>query len=261
MELAVVMGIIAVIVTMTLPQLLPALTFTTHEGAARRLAGYGRSAIGHATLMRERVTVKIDLNLQEYWTERLPEAPEKEGLGEEGRFFDEMDDLPTDSIELFALAMEASGGGDEMLDDERNQKIVDRQRDKMNRRFERMARQALLTQAKRVVHDRQGILDEVSPLFESEFSLDPDADEELEPEELLGPLLRRGRVPNGVEIDSIRIGEEVFTSGLVEIEITPLGLEKAVVLFIVNDEGHFFTVEWDPVTGGTHMRSGRESVF
>lgn len=261
MELMVVVGIIAVIASMTVPQLLPALLFSTHAGAARRLAGYGRSAIGYATLTREHITVKIDLGLQEYWTERLPEPKYGEELDDEGRPIEEDDGLPTDPVELFTMALGASASDGDFMDDERNAKILDRLQRQVDRRFEHMARQALFTQAERVVHDREGLLDDVSPLFESEFSLDLDAEEELEPEELFDPLLRRSRLPNSVAIDSVRIGEDLFMSGLVEIEITPLGLEKAVVFLVVNDEGDSYTVEWDPITGGTHMRRGRESVF
>ena len=44
---------------------------------------------------------------------------------------------------------------------------------------------------------------------------------------------------------------------MVEIEISPEGLEEIVVLFIENEDGEFFTVEWDPVVGGGTVRQGK----
>ena len=73
-ELMVVIALIAIIAAMAMPQLLPALVYSTHEGAARHLANYGRNAISHATLSNETITIVIDLDNQEYWVEYMEDG-------------------------------------------------------------------------------------------------------------------------------------------------------------------------------------------
>lgn len=258
MEIMIVIGLISLITAVALPQLIPAITFSTNEGAARRLAGFGRSVVGRAAMMHEKLTVKVDLENQEIWVERWPE-PEDEGMGEfEGEYDDS--ESPFDMFKRARSALhdeETRGEGREYDEDD---KAVNRQALRMRRGFERMMRRALIARAERVVHDRESILDEVSPLFDTPFSLELE-EEEPEPEELLDPLLARSGFPESISIDSLRIGEEEFFTGVVEIEISSLGLTEAIVFTLITDDDEYYTVEWDPITGGAHMRPGRESAL
>lgn len=256
-ELLVVIGLITMIVGIALPRLMPVIMFSKHEGAARRIASYGRSAIGHAVLMKVRLTVVVDLEHQEYWCEQWPE-PKEEEKDAEGLGLATGPVLPKDSLELLAMAQGALAAGE---DEEVDGDLLDEQSKRMNKGFDRMARLSLMTRAERVIHDRAGILDEIEPLFEKEFTLDLDADEEPEPEELFEPLLERTRLPDGCTIDSVRVGERNFSSGTVEIEITPLGLSAPVVFEIADEDGEYFTVEWDPITSDSHLRAGRASLY
>lgn len=256
-ELLVVIGLISMIVGVALPRLMPAILFSNHEGAARRIAGYGRSAIGHAALRHERLTVMVDLDHQEYWCERLPEPKDEEeedgrsgGMG--GMPF------PTDGLELLAMAQSALAGEE---DGEVDTELLKEQAKRMNDGFERLARRALLARAERVIHDREGLFDEMEPLFEDEFTLDIEEDKDLEPVEVLEPLLQRTRLPQGCFIDSVRVGEKEHRTGVVEIEITTLGLAEPVTFFIANEDGDYFTVDWDPITSDSHLRAGRASVL
>ena len=61
-ELMVVMVIVAMIAAVSMPYFFPVLIYSTHEGAARHLANYGRSAIAHTTLDKETISVIIDLD-------------------------------------------------------------------------------------------------------------------------------------------------------------------------------------------------------
>lgn len=248
-ELVVVVAIMGTIVAIALPQLLPVISFSTHEGSARRLAGYGRTAISHAGLMHEQVTVFVDLNQQEYWCERWPNLvpdDDSEGDGEK------KETLANDPIALMKYAQDMM---DQDVDDEDAEKFSEEAMALLNE-FDLMERRALLTRARRVVHDHAGILSEIGPLFDKEFSLDRQ-NEQPEPEEIFDPLLERSRMPSGVFINSVRVGETMHHNGVVEIEISPEGLEEVVLLFIENEDGEFFTVEWDPVVGGGIVRQGK----
>ena len=64
-ELMVVIAIITLMTAVALPNLWPAIAFSEHEGAARRLAHYGRAAGNHAVLSRETITVHIDIDAGE----------------------------------------------------------------------------------------------------------------------------------------------------------------------------------------------------
>lgn len=249
LELVVVVAIMGAVVAIALPQLLPVIAFSTHEGSARRLAGYGRTAIGHAGLMHEQVTVFVDLKKQEYWCERWPNAtPEDdlEGEGEQKKF------LAKDPIALLEYAQKSM---DEDVSDEDAEKFNEEAMALLTE-FDLMEKRALLTRAKRVIHDRAGMLSGIGPSFDKEFSLDPET-KQPEPEEIRDPLLRRSRMPSGVFINSVRVGETTHHDGVVEIEISPEGLQEIVLLFIENEDGEFFTVEWDPVVGGGTVRQGK----
>lgn len=252
-ELMVVIAIIAIIAGIAIPQLAPVIAFTSHEGAARHLAGYGRSAMGHAALMHETLTVKIDLKKQEYWAERLP-APVIEDEDDKAS---EDDGLPDDELDLLfgaQQALKADGEGLSRQDAEANEKLVGKQTEVMQQSFARMARQALIIRAARVVHDESRSGND----FElPEFELRKEEDE-LEPEEVTNPLLARTRLDREIFIESIKIGTEVHTSGIVEVEISALGLSAPVTFVVGSEEGDYFTVDWDPMTRDGRIQEGKD---
>lgn len=225
MELMVVIGIIGMIVAVAMPQLLPLLSFSTHEGAARRLAGYGRTAMGHAALTHETVIVVVDLVNQEYWSEQ-------------NHFVETL------------LATQAPTFGDAPADEA----------EEMHQRFEDMAMQALIARANRVPRSEA-----TDPFGSAQSSfndrsgrapLDLQPKRELEREEMGEQLLQRVRVPDGVYIESVVIGEEEFFDGVLEIELSPLGLEGTIEFVLVNDEAEYYTVVWDAITDSTRLHQG-----
>ena len=253
-ELMVVMVIIAMIAAVSVPYFLPVLIYSTHEGAARHLANYGRSAIAHTTLDKETITVIIDLDNQEYWSERLPqpdpeEDPEKEFLEDEQRF-------PEDDMDLYRQATEELQRPEDERRDEEGDELLKEQTSRMASQFNSRARQALTARAQRVVHDRQGILQDIGDLFEEDFQLDKHG-EKIIPEEITDPLLTRTRVPQGVYIEYVQLGDLQYTEGIVEIELTPLGLGSDVEFSLINEDGDVFVVTWDPVSGGATLTEGR----
>lgn len=225
MELMVVIGIIAMIVSVAMPQLLPLLSFSTHEGAARRLAGYGRTAMGHAALTHETVIVVVDLVNQEYWSER-------------NRF---VQTLPEAQAPAFGGAPTDEAG-------------------EMYQRFEDIAMQALIARANRVPQSES-----TDPFAQAPSSFDDRSGRapfdlqpkrELEREEMGEQLLQRVRVPDGVYIESVVIGEEEFFDGVLEVELSPLGLEGTIEFVLVNDELEYYTVVWDAITDSTRLHQG-----
>lgn len=252
-ELMVVIVLIAIIAAMAMPQMLPALIYSTHEGAARHLANFGRSAIAHATLSNETITVMIDLDLQEYWAERLPDPEPEED--QEDYLQDGEEGPPEDDEELFRQAKDELDKPDDEPSDEDGDALIAEQTSRMASRFNDRSRQALTVRAERVVHDNKGILDGVGDLFDKEFELDRRG-EEILPEEITDPLLGRTRLPEGVYIEYVALGDVPYLDGVVEIELTALGLSGDVEFSIINEEGDVFIVKWDPITGNATLTEG-----
>ena len=255
-ELMVVLALIATIAVIAMPQLLPAVIYSTHEGAARHLANYGRSAIGHASLTRSSVTIMIDLKEQQYWCEALPE-PEPDEDEEDDMLGGDEKEFPEDDDELYRMAQEELNKPEDERDSEEGDELIDEQRERMSTAFNDRSRRTLEARADRVNHDQQGILQGMGDLFDEEFELDEDG-EEIVPEELTDPLLQRTRLPDGVWIDVIEVAEVEQTEDIVEIEISPLGLGSDVVFLLMNEDGETLRVAWDPVTGNATIAEKKE---
>ncbi len=263
LEMSVVVFLMGVILAMAFPYLLPVIAFSRLEGEARHLANYGRAAIAQATLFREEVVIRFDLEAQEYYTVHWiePESGEGEGEGET----DQMKLLSTlrgrgdfSSAQLaqsLAESRTSEGGLFEGLPDGFNDEAANRQ---MSDRFEKFARRATEARAKNVKQEA-GILDEIGPLFEEsdEFAL-----EENEPveEEILDPVLERTRLPEEVRLEAVVVDGVSSDRGEVEVLLSPLGLTQVVVLYLRSEDGEYYTVVWDPVTSGTDVLEGKESV-
>ena len=267
LELAIVVFIIGIIAAIALPQLVPAIAFSELEGAARHLANYGRAAIAEATLRRAKVVVRFDFDQQEYYAVRWEIPDTGEGaedsedhlskiMGLRGQMdfgsdaFREMLSQAPAPVGAGALADRRGLGLPEGFDSERaNEQMMDR--------FNRFARSITEEQAKNVIPDK-GFLDEIGPLFdpEEEFTLDAMQPEEVE---IRDPIIQRTRLPGPVRLDSIVIDGAASSRGIVEVELSPLGLTSEVCLYLVNDDGDYYTIIWDPLTGGARAKPGQEA--
>lgn len=241
-ELIVVVAIMAMIMAVALPNLAPLIAFSGHDGAARRLAIYGDTVNQFVVLRRAPATVKIDLDAQMYWTEiaPAPDPSETEIDPEDEDALIRVDDL--EAFEKMQSGMGSGGSGGESSKGEQYGRSL-------RHELDLRARRMLIALAGQVDTDTEGLLDSVGPLFEDEFSLENTLGQKA-PEEVLLPELARTRLPDGVTIDSVTIGEAVYSGGVVEIELTALGLDAIVQFDVVNDEGDALRVSWDPVTGG-----------
>lgn len=249
-ELAVVIAVISVIAAVAAPYLMPAIFFSQLEGAARHAAGYGRSALAQAALMREPITVKFDLKKQEYWCEQR--------VQKESGLFDEEDQPPPESDSV-ASGMSATKTGDttalfgeKKSPDEADINAAD---DMMRQRFDAFVRAQLEGRAKQV--KKEGILDEIGPLFEGKkFSLE---DEQEEIEELKDPILERTRMPQGVVIESVVTGGSTKSSGEVTVELLPTGMTEPVTIYIRGEDDEYYTVTWDPIICGSRLEAGKKT--
>ncbi|MBI4559407.1 MAG: type II secretion system protein [Candidatus Hydrogenedentes bacterium] len=240
-ELMVVIGLAAVIMAVVVPNLVPMIAFGDLEGSARHLAGFGRGAMAHCTLMRERFTIRLDLDNDEYWAVRWPAETDLGFSKDEDGEKDAGGDEP---MSLFGASDNRSG-----------EELMAQQAELMQERVERFARAATMSRAKRV--QGQSILDGIDPLFEKEFRLE---DEEKDFEEVKDALLERTRLPEGVHLESVQISGQDHVKGIAEIEIWPTGLEEPVSFVLSSDAGDYYTVKWDAITGGAYATTGKEGA-
>ncbi len=243
-ELSLVVLIIGVALSIALPRFAPMLAYSQLEGGARHVASYGQSAIAHCALYEERITVKFELSHepQQYWCLRWPEPETSlfgEGLGGEEAQRSVLDQTEEGVLEMVAMNQEQELA--ELADD-------------MRQRFDRLFRYQLEARTRNVKHD--GFLADVGPDF-SEFELDPDAEEV---EEVKTDLLARVTVPKGVVIESIRVGGVDYAEGLVEIDVTPVGLYETVEFRLRGEDDEYYTVVWDPVTLSSRLTYGLQGV-
>ena len=259
LELAIVILLIGVIAGIALPNVIPAIAFGELEGAARHLSNYGRTVLAEAALMREKITVRFDLDEQVYYAVHwvVPDTEDMEG------------ELEPDQLSLLKEYRAGSGlsqqdFGDllagsreegifsdfpsEFDDDMANRQLMDK--------FNKFALAGTKQRAENVIPE-EGILDEIGPLFEEdeEFKL-----EEAEPEEVeyTASLLQRCALPTDVRIESIELDGEPGTSGIIEVELSALGLDSEAVFYVSNSDGEYYTVIWDPIIGGTNIYAGKE---
>ena len=201
-------------------------------------------------------TVSTTFQFSEYYAVALVYPDENAGLMEgepepdQLKLFQELrgGDTPPTAQELSQMLADGKlEGFGEGFDPEK----MDQQ---LNDKFSRFAREATMRRAKNVKHDA-GILEDVGNLFDERFSLE----KEVEPEavEFTDPVLERTALPEVVYLESVVIGGEAFSRGVVELPITPMGLDQEVRFFVRSDEREYFTVIWDPLSGGTDVVFGR----
>lgn len=270
------MAIIALVAALAVPQLMPAILLSKLEGASRHIAGYGRAAMSEATLMRETITVKVNLDKQEYWATRT--VNKKESI------FDEDKSGESKSKKSKSKSSKSSKSGKTSKNSSRNTNqnnpnsteanngaflnllgYTPSEQDGsawgesamsgaelMRKQFDRFAESQMVARSKQV--KREGLLDEIGPLFDKKFSL---SDTEETEEELTDPLLSRTSVPDGVVIQSIRVGGSTKSKGEVTIEVTPLGLGEPVAIYLKGEDDSYYTVTWDAITGNVHVERGK----
>ena len=243
LELGVVLFIIGIIMAVAMPQILPAIAFSQFRGSARHIASFGRAAMAHSALTHEHLTLKFDLDKQEYYAVAWDDAAAPAGLFKDDEESDEGlfgDPVATTKDEALAMLEQRQDGGPDVWEQE------------MQLEFERFV---YLSMQARVRTVKKNDLFGDDPLFEKEFKLD-DEEEEDQNTEVGSPLLERVKLPEDVRLESIMIGTEVFETGVVEIDVTPLGLFDRPV-FYLTDGDDYYTVTWDPVTGGTKVQEGK----
>ncbi len=247
-ELMMVALLLAVFFAIAIPRLWPAIAFGEHEGAARRIASYGRAAIAEAAMLQRRYTIKIDLDEQEYWTVRWPGlSADLEGAQGEMRDAarDAMDGSLTQGRDLQSMSSGQMGPAEQ-------EEMMERS-DRMHEQMDRFARLSTQSQMENVKTD--SMLDGIGDFFD-DFRLDDEDDEKVE---IRSGFLARTRLPQNITIDSVRVSGSNRSSGVLEVDVSPLGLAESVVFYIRNPDDEYYTVTWDPITGGSEIKKGRES--
>lgn len=260
LELSIVIFLIMIISAIALPQLLPAISFSQLEGQSRHLANYGRSVIAQATMLREDLTVYFDLDRQEYYTVRLeyPENSEGEGASvDQMAVLQEMRNGGMTPDMMSGMLSEGRMGGAKLsgMPEEYDDEAANKQ---MDDKFSKFARKALEERAKNVKQEAS-LMDEIGPLFDEKDKFSLEAVEPT-PVELTDPVLGRTRIGEGARLERVVIEGTGYAKGLVQLNLSALGLTEKVWFYVVNDDGECYTVVWDPVTGGAHLLPGRQDV-
>jgi len=258
LEMMTVVLIVALVCAVALPQLMPAIVVSEFEGASRHLAGFGRAAISRAILIGEPLTINFDLDKQEYWAVRQVLAEddffEEDEAKEEEKAAETAERLKKVQSKLFGDSSEDAAPYMDLLNPASLEgEVRDPSRDPNRRKFEQFVRLQLEARASRC--EKEGILSEIGPLFDKPFSLESEEDQY---QEVMEPLLERTRMPEGVKIDSVKIGSTTHSSGTAEVELTSLGLMEAVVIYVEAEDGDYYTVVWDPITSNAQIEPGKK---
>ncbi len=237
-ELVIVCGLILMVMGLAVPALLPAFAFSELEGAARHVSSFGRSAAAYAGFNGEYITVNVDLDAGEYWAVTVLDTTQS--------LLDEEPETEVDEQTALAalVASQNEGEGGAMSEEALM----------MDQRFEHFFRRTLEAQAKNV-HQDGSLFEDIEPLFEEKFTL-RDEDEEND-REITDSLLQRTRLPKDVVFESMLVGNVKHTTGVVEIEVSPLGLTDTVTFFLLQDEDRYYTIVWDPITGSSRLSRGK----
>jgi len=237
-ELVLVVFIISMVLAIALPRLLPLIAFSQLEASARHVAGFGRAAIAECAMSGDRFTVRIDLDNQQYWAVRW--------LSEDADLFSDSDEEETDQEQMDQEALMQHIA--ELSTDDMD--VVSRQ---IQERFDRFVQASIQARARNV--DQEGILSGVADDMFTEFRLDAD-DEEDKSEEVKSALLTRTILPEGVRIETVQIGNAGKTSGVAEVEVTPMGLNEFVYFYLKNENDEYYTVVWD---ADSRLYEGKET--
>ncbi len=274
-EMCVVIALIGFIAAVALPQLMPAIAGSRLDGAARHVASFGRYAVAYAAMARTPIIVRFDLDKQEYWAfKNGPSYEEMATSQDNAKSLDKSKDgkkTPASNDPLngsMSGGGRSSSGGGVAVDDKlagmlgnlekgegfKKEDMIE-QALESRRRFDNFARARLIMRTKQI--KREGILDEIGPLFDKPFSLD---DGEEQDTTIYDPMLERTPLPDGVFIERVQVGSEEHGKGEADIEVDPTGLLKPVLLYLTGEDGDSLTVALDPITGGTRVVEGKRSM-
>lgn len=245
LELMAVFAIIAMVLAVTAPRLLPLAVHFGHEGAARELAAYGESVIQYAKLNNEELFVRFDLEKGEYWTEHwVVEKPE------DGSKRDKEKPLK-DAASLQESMTEA------MNDPEADDESLAKSSEQMGEHFAGFAEQRLRAQADLVEPNRK-LMDEKRKRTPDLFEGGEEPRREKQP--LDAPMLGKRKLPEGVALRSVSVRGEPDESTKIEVVVTPLGIDKEVRMKLMSEDGDRLSVRWDPILGrGFVFSEERES--
>lgn len=278
LELAVVVLLIGIIAGVTFPRFYPAIAFTELQRSARHIANFGRAAMSEATMLQQDITIRIDFKEMRISAVRwvVPEEEEENAAAADQAGSEDMlamlaqmrgagidpnkmanrvgvhgasgmPGLPSDYARYMAN-FEDYGDMPEGFDPD----MADQQ---MKDKFDAFVRRGLLARAQNVIQD--SMLEEVDLFEGNDFSLDIESEPVEMP--LENPLLHDMRLPESVRLESVEIDGVAQSKGLVEIELTSLGLASRVVFYFANEDGDYYTVLWDPMLGGAMSFPGKET--
>ena len=260
-ELMFVIFIIAMILSIAMPKLMPAMMSSQLEGQARHLANYGRSAIAYSALHREPITVRFDLANHQYyclkWSEEdlaLKSGMESAGLsGIDGKNNMGLTRDPNKQANGLSTNPSSQMSIQDVMDTGTAEDL-EYQRDQVLYELDMMFRRSLVTQSENVPREDQlG----VNPMLQKKFSLATN-DQQEQRDELQDSMLEHVALPEPIVVESVMLGGEVFSEGVVDVEIAPLGLSQTVSFVLKGERNEYLTVQWDPITGGAHMVRGKE---
>lgn len=239
LELMLVVAIIGLMLSLAAPQLWGALAGQNLEGTARHLGNYGRALMAQSSLLGEPLILKIDFKKQEYWTIR-PQQQLDDDFFEEGA-----KGAAEPATDLFAPSSDPT-------QEDMDAKIV-----AMRQRMDQLARLNLDARARNV--PQEGMLDEIGPLFEEEFSLRKK--EEGDPQEYKTGLINHTWLPEEIQIESVMYGtsKKTVNAGIAEVEVLPLGLAEKMFFYLKDEDGQYFTVVLDPITTGMRLIEGKHT--
>mgnify|MGYP001224223504 CR=1 FL=1 len=262
-ELMVVILLMALLASVAAPRLLPMITMTEHQNEARRLVGYGRAAMAHAAMAHKNIVVRIDLDAQEYWTESRPDVYEEpEEAGENWSEEEEDDWIPQDGYELQKASQTIllrEDAEQEYANEDDQKKILDRQRENMEKSFASMTRNSMFARARRVQHDEDRLSGDGSIFgLEAEEEVDPNVSTAVNT--VHSPFLSPHRVVDSVFIESVHVGDDVYIEGIIDIELSPLGLSTNIAMVLINEDSDIMIVHWDPMTGNAWFVDGGDET-
>lgn len=235
LELMAVFAVIALVLAVAAPRLLPAATYFGHEGAARELAAFGETAIQYAALHNEEILVAFHLDRGEYWAEHW--VPE-EGHEENG----EIPSVAEMQESVLATMNDPNADEDDMAESA----------EQMNSHFAAFAQQQLRARAELVEPNRS---DRAGRSMRASWG-ENQREARMVKEPLDAPMLEKRKLPEDVFLESITLPDERLRDERVEVVISPLGLERDVRIALVTEDGDVLTVRWDPILGRGYVLAG-----
>ncbi|HOV32465.1 MAG TPA: prepilin-type N-terminal cleavage/methylation domain-containing protein [Candidatus Hydrogenedens sp.] len=256
LELSIVIFIIALMATLAVPYLLPLALSSELESEARRLAYFGRAVMSTSALFGDELYVEIDLDEQQYYCLRVTYPEAEEGETDQLGLLENIKEQGMSPEQMAMLFMGSSPDGSTnnvQLPDGFDPEAANQQ---INDKFEKMVRKKLMEQAKNVKQE-DSLMDEIGSLFDEENDVDLFGAEPVI-EEVNEPGLTPTRLSENIEIESVFIGGNKYSKGIVEIQVTPLGVVEPVAFYLRNTNDEYYTVVWDPVSAGGFVLEGTQ---